>query len=112
MQKTEAVEAQVDEVKAVMDQNINSMIERGENLQDLEHKTGKLEVIQEFLFISMCRGHNSRSRRLQQKHQNSHQAAVVAEYSGHDNVCLGGSIDSSRYSNLFHIRQQNGQTIK
>lgn len=48
MQKTEAVEAQVDEVKAVMDQNINSMIERGENLQDLEHKTGKLELIQEF----------------------------------------------------------------
>jgi hypothetical protein len=25
-----------------MDNNINSMIERGEKLEDLEHKTGKL----------------------------------------------------------------------
>ena len=40
MEKTEAVEAQVEEVKAVMDQNLQSLIERGEKLEDLEHKTG------------------------------------------------------------------------
>lgn len=41
IQKSEAVEAQVNEVKVVMDQNIQSMMERGEKLEDLEHKTGK-----------------------------------------------------------------------
>lgn len=41
VQKSEAVEAQVNEVKVVMDQNIQSMMERGEKLEDLEHKTGK-----------------------------------------------------------------------
>ena len=40
VEKTEAVEAQVEEVKAVMDQNLQSMMERGEKLEDLEHKTG------------------------------------------------------------------------
>ena len=41
IEKTEAVDAKVDEVKAVMDQNIQSIMERGEKLEDLEHKTGK-----------------------------------------------------------------------
>ena len=41
IQKTAAVEAQVEDVKAVMDENIHSMMERGEKLEDLEHKTGK-----------------------------------------------------------------------
>lgn len=41
MQKTEAVEAQVEDVKQVMDKNINDMIERGEKLEDLEKQTGK-----------------------------------------------------------------------
>lgn len=46
VEKTEAVEAQVEEVKAVMDQNLQSMMERGEKLEDLEHKTGmKLLII-------------------------------------------------------------------
>lgn len=40
VEKTEAVEAQVNEVKAVMDENIQAMMERGEKLEDLEHKTG------------------------------------------------------------------------
>lgn len=42
IEKTEAVEAQVNEVKVVMDQNIQSMMERGEKIEDLEHKTGKI----------------------------------------------------------------------
>ena len=42
IEKTEAVDAKVDEVKAVMDQNIQSIMERGEKLEDLEHKTGKI----------------------------------------------------------------------
>lgn len=41
MQKTEAVEAQVEDVQQVMDKNINDMIERGEKLEDLEKQTGK-----------------------------------------------------------------------
>lgn len=41
VQKTEAVEGQVEEVKQVMDRNIQSMMERGEKLDDLEKKTGK-----------------------------------------------------------------------
>ena len=42
VQKTEVVQAQVDEVKEVMDKNIQDMIERGEKLDDLEKKTGKI----------------------------------------------------------------------
>ncbi len=41
VQKTETVEAQVEDVKQVMDKNINDMIERGEKLEDLEKQTGK-----------------------------------------------------------------------
>ncbi len=44
IQKTEVVQAQVEEVKEVMDKNIQDMIERGEKLDDLEKKTGKQTI--------------------------------------------------------------------
>ena len=44
IQKTEVVQAQVEEVKEVMDKNIQDMIERGEKLDDLENKTGKKTI--------------------------------------------------------------------
>lgn len=40
MVKIEEVNAQVDEAKEVMNQNLDLMMERGEKLEDLEHKTG------------------------------------------------------------------------
>lgn len=39
--KTAAVEAEVEEVKTIVDQNLQNLMERGENLNTLEKKTGK-----------------------------------------------------------------------
>jgi hypothetical protein len=54
--KTEKVQTQVDEVTAVMDKNIQTMMERGERLDDLEKKTGKtktnLRTISNAMFLA------------------------------------------------------------
>ena len=49
--KMEAVNAQVDEAKEVVNQNLELMMERGEKLEDLEHKTGNKKLIQRNSFI-------------------------------------------------------------
>ena len=49
--KIEAVNAQVDEAKEVVNQNLVLMMERGEKLEDLEHKTGNKKLIQGNSFI-------------------------------------------------------------
>jgi hypothetical protein len=40
--KIEAVNAQVDEAKDVVNQNLELIMERGEKLENLEQKTGKI----------------------------------------------------------------------
>jgi hypothetical protein len=40
--KIEAVNAQVDETKDVVNQNLELIMERGEKLENLEQKTGKI----------------------------------------------------------------------
>ena len=39
--KIDSVNGQVDEAKEIVNQNLELMMERGEKLEDLEHKTGK-----------------------------------------------------------------------
>ena len=50
MVKIEAVNAQVDEAKEVVNQNLELMMERGEKLEDLEHKTGKTNEIKYYRY--------------------------------------------------------------
>lgn len=42
--KTSQVQEQVDEVTRVMENNVNKTLERGEQLEDLEAKTARLDV--------------------------------------------------------------------
>lgn len=79
------VQAQVDEVKGIMDRNIQDMIERGEKLDDLEKKTSKLAfdgvIGQGGLFILfVCSSDHGRSTSIQQKHRNCEKEALVEEY--------------------------------
>lgn len=43
MDKTKHVQQQVDEVTGIMNKNVDSMLERGENLNDLTQKTEQLQ---------------------------------------------------------------------
>lgn len=71
--KIEAVNAQVDEAKEVVNQNLELMMERGEKLEDLEHKTGKQKSNKEnaniLTFYFSLRGDNDWSRSFSKKYQ-------------------------------------------
>lgn len=102
--KIETVNAQVDEAKEVVNQNLELMMERGEKLEDLEHKTGNKKLLRKYLISFIFSGNYNRSRSLPKEYKRGRQETLVEKYSSYNHFRSGSPIDYSRYSYLFHIR--------